>query len=141
MQVDKIEMGTVVDHIRSGQAYRVMKILGIGEDYNHRVAVVLNVPSKAMGTKDIVKIEGKIVSPEAANALGLIAPEVTINIIKGGKVERKYPITMPKELGGMEKCPNPNCMSNEEKTAFFKLDNKKYRCYYCERLFRADELV
>ena len=59
MQVDNIAMGTVIDHIKAGKAAKVMKLLSIGEDYPHRVAVMLNVPSKKSGTKDIVKIEGK----------------------------------------------------------------------------------
>ncbi len=139
MQVDKIEIGTVVDHIPSGAAYKVMKILGIGDNYPHRVAVVLNVPSKHMGTKDIVKIEGKIFLPENTGALGLICPQATVNIIKGGKVEKKYSITLPSIVLGLEKCPNPNCISNEDKSSKFNLENKKYRSYYCERAFPADE--
>ncbi len=141
MQVDKIEIGTVVDHIPSGAAYKVMKILGIEDGYGHRVAVVLNVPSKKSGTKDIVKIEGKIFLPESTGALGLICPDATVNIIKGGKVEKKYSISLPSLVVGLEKCPNPSCIANEEKSAKFNLEVKKYRCHYCERLFRADELV
>ena len=141
MQVDKIEIGTVVDHIPSGQAYNVMKVLGIGEHYKHRVAVVLNVPSKKSGTKDIVKIEGKVFLPDATGALGLICPEATVNIIKNGKVEKKYSITLPSKVVGLGRCPNPNCICNEDKSSRFNLENKKYRCHYCERLFRADELV
>ena len=30
MQVDKIEIGTVIDHMKAGRAGRVMKLLGIG---------------------------------------------------------------------------------------------------------------
>jgi len=141
MQVDKIEMGTVVDHIKAGKAGRVMKLLGIGEDYPHRVAVVLNVPSRKMGTKDIVKIQGKLVSPEVANLIALVSPSATINIIKGGKLEKKYRVGLPKEVRGQGKCPNPNCISGENVERFFIMEKEGYRCHYCERLFRAEELV
>jgi aspartate carbamoyltransferase regulatory subunit len=141
MQVDKIEMGTVVDHIRAGRAGRVMKLLGIGEDYPHRVAVVLNVPSKKMGTKDILKIQGKLVSPEVANMIALVSPSATINIIKGGKLEKKYRVSLPKEVHGHGKCPNPNCISAENVERFFMIEKDGYRCHYCERLFKAEELI
>jgi aspartate carbamoyltransferase regulatory subunit len=141
MQVDNIELGTVVDHIRAGRASKVMRLLDIGEGYPHRVAIMLNVPSKKMGTKDIVKIEGKLVSPEAADLIALVSPEATINIIKGGKLESKHTVKMPKEVRGHGKCPNPNCISAESSQRDLRMDRKGYRCHYCERLFRAEELV
>ncbi len=141
MQVDNIEIGTVVDHIKAGKAAKVMKLLEIGENYPHRVAVVLNVPSKKMGTKDIVKIEGKLVSPETANLIALVSPGATINIIKSGKLESKREVRMPEEISGYGKCPNPNCISGEGARRSFRKDKGGYRCHYCERLFKADELV
>lgn len=141
MQVDKIEMGTVVDHIRSGKAGRVMKLLDIGEKYPHRVAIVLNVPSKRMGTKDIVKIEGKVVSQEVANLIALISPGATVNIVKGGEIEKKYDVVMPKEVKEYGRCPNPNCISDESGHRHFVIDKESYRCHYCERLFKAEELM
>ncbi len=141
MQVDNIEIGTVVDHIKAGKAAKVMRLLDIGENYPHRVAVVLNVPSKKMGTKDIVKIEGKLVSDETANLIALVSPGATVNIIKGGKLERKHEVEMPKEIRGYGKCPNPNCISSEGGIRSMKMDTGGYRCHYCERMFRAEELV
>ena len=142
MQVDDIEMGTVIDHIRAGRAAKVMKVLGIGESYSHRVALMTNVPSKKMGTKDILKIEGKLVSQEEADAIALLSPGATINVIKGGKVEKKVSAGLPKEVRGYCKCPNPNCITNSEtaEKQFTKTDSG-YRCHYCERLFKAEELV
>ncbi|MFH1520101.1 MAG: aspartate carbamoyltransferase regulatory subunit [Candidatus Micrarchaeota archaeon] len=141
MQVDQIEMGTVVDHIMAGKAGKVMKLLDIGEKYPHRVAIVLNVPSKRMKTKDIVKIEGKIVSQEMANLIALVSPGATVNIVKGGKVEKKYNVVMPKEVKDYGKCPNPNCITGESGQKYFKIDKDGYRCHFCERLFKAEELV
>lgn len=141
MQVDKIEMGTVVDHIKAGKAGKVMKLLDIGEKYPHRVAIVLNVPSKRMKTKDIVKIEGKVVSQETANLIALVSPGATVNIVKGGEVEKKYDASLPKEVKDHGKCPNPNCITNESGQKHFKMDSDGYRCHFCERLFLAEELV
>ncbi|VVC02805.1 Aspartate carbamoyltransferase regulatory chain [Candidatus Bilamarchaeum dharawalense] len=141
MQVDKIEMGTVVDHIKAGKAGKVMKLLDIGEKYPHRVAIVLNVPSKRMGTKDILKIEGKMVSQEMANLIALVSPGATVNIVKGGEVEKKYEVVLPKEVKEYGKCPNPNCITGESGQRYFKIDRDGYRCHFCERLFQAEELV
>ena len=141
MQVDKIEIGTVVDHIAAGRASKVMRLLDIVDNYPHRVAVMLNVPSKAMGTKDILKIEGKVVSRETANTLALVSPKATINIIRGGAVVEKYSVEMPKEIVGFGRCPNPSCISAESGERRFRADSGSFRCHYCERLFRAEELV
>ncbi len=140
MQVDKIEMGTVIDHIDAGKAAKVMKLLGIGEEYSHRVAIVLNVPSKKMKLKDIVKIEGRVVSQENANLIALISPSVTVNAIKNGSIDRKYDVKPPEQVDGHGKCPNPNCISGEWIPSFRK-DNKHYRCHYCERPFMAEEII
>ncbi|MFH0885291.1 MAG: aspartate carbamoyltransferase regulatory subunit [Candidatus Micrarchaeota archaeon] len=142
MQVDQIEMGTVVDHIKAGKAGKVMKLLEIGENYPHRVAIVLNVPSKKMKTKDIVKIEGKLVSEESANMIALVSPGASVNIIRNSKIEKKFVVSLPKEVSGLAKCANPNCITAEgAKTQFRKEDGEHYRCHFCERLFKAEELV
>lgn len=142
LKVDTIEMGTVVDHIKPGKGGKVLEVLGIGEKYPHRVALMMHVSSKKGKTKDIVKIEGKIVGQDAANIIALISPGATINIIKNEKVEKKFRVELPEELEGVGTCPNPNCITNSEDTVKrFKADDGGYRCHYCERLFKAEELV
>ena len=49
LAVEKIENGTVIDHIRAGKGLRVLEMLGIRQDYPGRVALVMNVPSKIIG--------------------------------------------------------------------------------------------
>jgi len=95
-----------------------------------------------MKTKDIVKIEGKLVSQDEANVIALICPDATINIIKDGKVQKKFEVELPAEVAGYARCANPNCITNTENTARrFVRDGKNFRCQYCERLFKAEELV
>ena len=50
-RVTAIRNGTVVDHIPSGQALRVLEMLGIGGKSSVPVSLVMNVPSKKMGAK------------------------------------------------------------------------------------------
>ena len=57
-----IRNGTVIDHITSGQALNVLKILGVNENtIDSTVIVVMHVYSKKLesGWKDVVKIEDR----------------------------------------------------------------------------------
>jgi len=140
--VDTIEQGTVVDHIQQGMGIRVMELLGIEKNYPHRVALVMNVASKRTGKKDIVKIEGILVSEEKTNVIALVAPHATINHIQDGKVVNKSKAELPEKMVGVGKCPNPKCVSNHERVSSrFSKEGEKYRCGYCERVFKAEELV
>jgi len=140
--VDTINQGTVVDHIQQGMGIRVMDILGIDKNYPHRVALVMNVISKKSEKKDIVKIEGILVSKEKTDAIALISPNATINHIQDGKVVKKNEAELPEKMEGVGTCPNPKCISNHQNVpSRFALDGEEYRCGYCERKFRASELV
>ncbi len=143
LNVEPLENGTVIDHIKSGKGKKVLEMLGISELNVGRVALVMNVPSKRLGKKDIVKIEGAFVSEGQTNLVALLSQNSTINIIKNGKVSEKRNVVLPKSLDGIGKCPNPNCITNFEpaKKKFLLLKNENYSCHYCERLFKAEELV
>jgi aspartate carbamoyltransferase regulatory subunit len=140
--VDTIDQGTVVDHIQQGMGRRVMELLGIDRDYPHRVALVMNVASKKSGKKDIVKIEGILVSEEKTDVIALVSPNATINHIQDGKVVKKRKAELPERVEGVGKCPNPKCITNHQAvTTIFTQEEGKFRCGYCERKFRAEELV
>ena len=141
MQVDKIKLGSVIDHIKPGKVSKIMKLLCIGEEFGHRVAVMFNVPSKRMGTKDILKIEGKVVSPHECGLIALVSPGATINIIQAGQVKQKYKIKYPQTIEGPIKCPNPTCIGGEYVPKFKHEKNSLYRCHYCERIFSSEELM
>ncbi len=143
LNIEPIERGTVIDHIKAGMGAKVLRIMGIGDDYQYRVALVMHAPSKKMGEKDIVKIAEKVITEKEANIIALVSPGATVNIIKNGKVEKKYRVELPDKLDGIGVCPNPNCITNSDgdvRRMFTKEDNR-YRCYYCERMFEAKELV
>jgi len=140
-KVTPINNGTVIDHIEQGMALKVLKILGITGKRGSVVSVVMNVPSKMSGLKDIVKIEDREVAPEELNKIALIAPNATINFIKNSTVTRKHHVELPDILEGIVKCSNPNCISNKEKPSEpvegrTIVDCKSpliLRCYYCDR--------
>ena len=143
--VKKIENGTVIDHIPAGLGLEVLGILKIDRNYGARVALMMNVPSKKVGRKDIVKVEGKMLDDKSVNKIALIAPNATLNIIRNSNVVEKKVVRLPKELRGAFKCPNPECITNLEpiETLFRmeKPEERRLRCGFCEMAFEAKELL
>ncbi|VVC02644.1 Aspartate carbamoyltransferase regulatory chain [Candidatus Burarchaeum australiense] len=142
LTVEQIESGTVIDHIPQGKGLAVLHILNIGEEFKGRVALMINVPSKRMGRKDIVKVEGTFIDEKSADRIALIAPKATLNIIKGGKVSEKISVELPKEILGVFVCPNPKCVTNHEQVdTLFTCGARGICCRHCERCFAPEELA
>ncbi len=112
LMVRKIEAGTVIDHIPAGRALDVLRILGITGKEGYTVAVVINVPSKKLGKKDIVKIEWIELSQDQVDRIAIVAPSATINLIRNWKVVKKRRVELEDKLVSILKCPNPNCITN-----------------------------
>lgn len=139
--VEKITNGTVIDRIEPGRGIRVMQALGL-DAHSGRIALVVNVPSHHMGHKDILKVEGVFLDPKALNKLALISPRVRINLIIDSKVSKKQDVSLPDVVVGVAKCPNPKCITNSVKVeTSFKRAGAQLRCFFCERLFDASELI
>jgi len=145
--VRKIKNGTVIDHITAGNAINVLRILGIKGSENITIAVVMNVKSKKLGKKDIVKIENRELTPEEVNIIALIAPHATINIIKDYKVVAKHKVKVPERVIGLIKCSNPNCITRQTRepvTSVFKVVSREpliLKCEYCGRYITSNEIV
>src|SRR3989337_4262552 len=90
MRVRRIKHGTVIDHITAGQALNVLRILGVSGTTKAVVSVAMNVPSGAIGSKDIVKVENRELEEEEVDRISLIAPNATINIIRDFEVIETY---------------------------------------------------
>jgi aspartate carbamoyltransferase regulatory subunit len=136
LRVSKIKDGTVIDHIRGGYALDVVKILGITGKENRVMTIAINVPSKRFGAKDIVKIEGKALSPQEVNRIALVAPHASINIIRNYEVLEKLEVKLPSIIEGIVKCANPCCVSNNSEPISSKFYVKHeepllLKCYYC----------
>ena len=146
LKVRKIKDGTVIDHIKAGKGKKVLEILGVESGLSQTTALLMNVPSKGIGKKDIVKIENKTLGKDEVDRIALIAPHATWNVIKDFKVTNKSKIELPETLEGVLKCPNPKCVTNmnEPVKSKFKVEEKepvKLRCNYCERLFGLKDLI
>ena len=136
LRVSKIRNGTVIDHVPGGQALNVLAILGIDGTRGDTVSVAMNVPSEHLGRKDIVKVEGRELTPEEVDVLSLIAPHATINIVREYDVIDKHRVEPTDTVIGVLSCPNPQCITNEAEpveTRFDVLPNG-VRCAYCETI-------
>ncbi|MDD1741301.1 MAG: aspartate carbamoyltransferase regulatory subunit, partial [Methanothrix sp.] len=69
LKVKPINNGTVIDHIAGGQALNVLKILGIYGTTDATLSVVMNVDSRKLGKKDIVKVEERELLEEEVNRI------------------------------------------------------------------------
>ena len=89
--------------------------------------------------KDIIKIEGGLDLVDL-NVLGFIDHNITVNIIKDGKIVEKKRLSLPKKITNVIKCKNPRCITSIEqelKHIFILTDeeNQVYRCKYCEEKY------
>jgi aspartate carbamoyltransferase regulatory subunit len=136
MKVERIERGTVIDHILPSRAFDVLRVLRLSN--NRSMSILINTHSKKGGKKDILKFEDVELSAKEANLVALISPQATINYIVDGKVARKFKAETPKIVRGILTCSNPNCITNQNEpitTEFKKVtdDDQRYVCSYCER--------
>lgn len=139
MKLQPIKNGTVIDHIEPGMALKVVRILGIPEPDTHStVSIAMFVKSNKMGSKDLLKIEGRELKQREVNKISLIAPNASICIIEDFNVKTKNRVSLPKTIRGIARCSNPNCITNkgEPLESEFTVENGKeirLRCLYCER--------
>ena len=146
LRVKKIREGTVIDHIAAGNALAVLKILGLTGSGDNVVSIVMNVPSKKLTYKDIVKIEGRELNPSEVDKISLIAPQASINIIRNYAVVDKQNTKMPSVIRGIVQCANLSCISNsnEPMSPIFIIEKEeplKLRCHYCNRVMNKTDII
>lgn len=137
LNISGIENGVVIDHIKAGKSMDIYNYLSLGK-LDCQVAIIKNATSNKMGKKDIIKIQGEM--DLDLDVLGFVDSNMTINIIRGGKIVEKKNLTIPETVTNIIKCKNPRCITSieQELTHVFKLtdpDTRTYRCIYCEEKF------
>lgn len=134
MNIDGVKTGIVLDHIKAGKSMQIYELLGL-DKINNCVAIIQNADSAKYGKKDIIKID-RIIDLDF-DVLGYVDSNITVNIVKDGKLERKHHMELPQTLKNVVKCKNPRCITSVEQEIVhtFKLvdkENKVYRCIYCD---------
>ncbi len=142
--VSAIKNGTVIDHVACGQAFTIIRLLNLLQ-HKKIVTVGLNLPSKSMGCKDLIKVEGIELTPNEANRVAIFSPESSVNIIRNYNVIKKFFVTIPEKISRLIVCPNPKCITNHDRMESLFLVRKegkeiKLHCYYCEKTFSNNEI-
>ncbi len=138
LNIEGIQEGVVMDHIHAGGSMDIYRYLEL-EKSDACVAIITNAKSNAMGRKDIIKIEGKV--DFDFDILGVLDPNITINIIQNGVIVDKRKLNLPERVTNIIRCKNPRCITSieQELPHRFKLTDRAhalYRCEYCEQKFK-----
>lgn len=134
LNIDSIANGIVIDYIKVGYGFKIFNYLGL-DKADYRVALIMNVPSKKYGKKDLIKIEN--VMDLDLTMLGFIDPNITIAIIEDEKIKEKINLSLPKRIENVIECKNPRCVTSIERNIVHKfvlVDEEKgiYKCEYCD---------
>lgn len=138
LSINSIKKGIVIDHIKSGLGMKIFELLKL-KDADYKVALIMNVDSKKLGKKDLIKIENNI--DIDLNVLSLVDKNITINIIEDDKIKEKKNLVVPKIITSIIKCNNPRCITTAERNINQSLslideDTMTYKCDYCEHIYK-----
>lgn len=144
LSVSAIQNGTVIDHIAEGQALRIIHLLDL-LNKRRRITLGLNLSSKRLQFKDIIKIENHFLTSQEANEITILAKDATINVIKNFEVVEKITTRLPPSVGDVFDCPNPACITNSEMVeTFFLIEEQGTNvflvCKYCEKAFDRNQV-
>ena len=81
-RVTAIRNGTVIDHIPGGMVLQALQIFNVDGRHSNPISLVMNVPSRKLGTKDILKIEDRELTQEELDRLALMLLSICINYQK-----------------------------------------------------------
>ncbi len=137
LNIDSINRGIVIDHIKPGNGVRIFQYLGL-DRVDYRVALIINATSKKQGMKDIIKIENVI--DLDFKFLGALDDGITINIVEDEVITEKIELQLPDRIEGIFTCKNPRCITTNERNivqrfSLLDKDSKSYKCDYCDNIY------
>jgi len=122
MFIDKIQDGTVIDHLQPGTLRAVSDALDLeNRGYSCTTATIAEKPNP------FIKTNLRDLSERDLKRIALLSPEPTINAVKDGRVAEKFVYLL---------CANSNCITrtiNEDVPPRFYSDKATIRCRYCRR--------
>ena len=141
LEITSIKDGIVIDHIRAGLGMEIYKLLDL-KDIKSEVAIILNAKSTRFGKKDILKIANNI--RINLDAVSIIDPTATINIIENEKVVKKLELELPERATDILTCQNPKCISTSEREVqsefiLINKEEKTYKCAFCGHIYDVEE--
>lgn len=141
LEITSIKDGIVIDHIKAGLGMEIYKLLDL-KDIKSEVAIILNARSTSQGKKDILKIANNI--KINLDAVSIIDPTATINIIENEKVVKKLELELPESATDILTCQNPKCISTSEREVqsefiLINKEEKTYKCAFCGHIYDVEE--
>lgn len=141
LEITSLKNGIVIDHIAPGNGIKIFNLLGLSE-IDDEVALILKAKSQTMGKKDIIKIDN--FEDLNLDAVSIIDPTATINIIRDEKVIAKKTLKLPEVIEDVITCQNPNCISTSERNVTSRFivinpDEKTYKCAYCNHIYDVED--
>lgn len=95
LTINSIKNGLVIDHIKAGEGIKIFNFLNL-DKADFTVALIMNANSDKCGKKDIIKIETRI--DIDFEILGVIDPNITIDIIENEEIKEKLSLHFLKRL-------------------------------------------
>ena len=141
MNIDGINTGYVLDHIKAGKGFELYHLLGL-DKADCTVAIIQRASSAKYGMKDIIKIDADI--PLDYDLIGYIDTNITVNVVKDRKLVKKVRPAPPEILTDVIECRNPRCITSVErgipqKFRLIDKETRSYRCVYCDTLYRENK--
>ncbi len=141
MRIERIHNGIVLDHIKAGMGIEILKLFPT-DILKTKLDYASYVDSPSLGTKDIIKIENLDVDTKMLMKMALLAPNITISIIRDGNVDKKIKPQVPPLVEGVITCTNPKCVTQKEhyltsrfRVAFEDDGRLRQQCMFCEHIF------
>jgi aspartate carbamoyltransferase regulatory subunit len=146
LYVEKIKNGTVIDHIRSGYALKVLEILNLDGKDGRLITMAMNVKSSSSenGKKDIIKVSDTLLDEEQINQIACIS-DCKVSFIENFNIKEKFIVQVPEKLS---KIINDRCVTNKERepiSSLFTVISKEpiftISCDYCGRILKREEIL
>jgi aspartate carbamoyltransferase len=152
--VQPIRDGIVIDHICRGDSPSEIR------DHMRLISSVLHLDEGkggewvSCGHKDETSFKGIIFRPGAQELtrkelkrLAAVSPGCTLNIIRDGKVEKKYRMQMPPRIYNFDdlSCTNEACISHPDQSEgvpamFYRTADNRFSCAYCQKTHSFKEI-
>ena len=101
MNIDGVNTGVVLDHIKAGKSMQIYELMRL-DKLKCCVAIIQNADSAKYGKKDIIKVDGDLNLD--FDILGYIDSNITVNIVENGRLEKKVHLDLPETLTNVIKC-------------------------------------